>query len=99
MVGVDFSDTESVQALTDCSESLLGGALDLSVWPRLQENVQELLSEFSECVRAQGVLGFPDPVRSFTGVGGPYPLEEIPFDDPGLESAVELCGSRLAHMG
>lgn len=99
MIGVDFSDTESVQALTVCSAPLVGGALDLSVWPQLQENVQELLSDFSECVRSQGLLTFPDPVESFTGVGGPYPLDEIPFEDPGLESAVEICGSRLAGTG
>lgn len=99
MVGVDFSDPASVTALAACSDHLVEGALDLSVWPALQESVLDLLSEFSECVRSHGVLTFPDPVRSFTGVGGPFPLEEIPFDDPGLEEAVDVCGSRLVESG
>lgn len=96
---IDFSDPVAASALATCAEHLAGGALDLSVWPALQEEMQSALTEFSLCVRSQGVVGFPDPVRSFSGVGGPYPLEEIPFDDPDLEMAVEICGSRLAGTG
>lgn len=96
---VDFADPGAVTALAECSELLAGGALDLSVWPRLQEEVDQVLSEFSGCVRSHGVVNFPDPVRLFGGVGGPYPLEEIPFEDPDLEQAVEICSSRIAESG
>lgn len=96
---VDFTDADAVVALGDCSELLAEGALDLTIWPRLQQEVQQVLSDFSECVRSHGVVNFPDPVRLFGGVGGPYALEEIPFDDPDLAEAVEICSSRIAESG
>lgn len=94
---VDFTDPDAVAALGDCSELLANGALDLTIWPRLQQEVQQVLEEFSECVRSHGVVNFPDPVRLFGGVGGPYALDEIPFDDADLEEAVETCSSRIAE--
>lgn len=96
LTAVDFTDPASVAALTDCSEHLGGGALDLAAWPALQEEVQRSLTSFSECIRSHGVMTFPDPIRGFTGVGGPYPLDEIPFDDPNLETAVRICSARMA---
>lgn len=95
---VDFTDSDAVAALSECAELLAEGALDLSIWPRLQEGVQTALEEFSQCVRSRGVANFPDPVRLFGGVGGPYPLDEIPFGDPDLDSAVDTCRSRLAEF-
>ncbi len=96
---VDFADAAAVQSLTDCSDLLTGGALDLSIWPQLQEQVQLRLESFSDCVRSHGVLTFPDPVNPFVGVGGPYPLDEIPFDDIDLEAAVAICSTRVAEGG
>lgn len=92
---VDFSDPIATEALTTCSDILAGGALDLSVWPRLQDEVQASLEDFSECARSHGAEAFPDPVKAFTGVGGPFPLDQIPYDDPDLETAVATCRSRL----
>lgn len=94
---VDFTEPEAITALGDCSELLADGALDLTIWPRLQAEVQQVLEDFSECVRSHGVVNFPDPVRLFGGVGGPYPLDEIPFEDTDLEEAVEICSSRIAE--
>jgi hypothetical protein len=94
---VDFANPDAIAALGDCSELLAEGALDLSIWPQLQEEVQQVLEGFSECVRSHGVVNFPDPVRLFGGVGGPYALDEIPFDDTDLESAVEICSSRITE--
>ena len=94
---VDFADRGSVVALSECAGLLSDGALDLSVWPNLREMVQASLEAFSECVRSHGVLTFPDPVRLFSGVGGPYPLEEIPYDAPGLGAAIEVCAERLVE--
>lgn len=99
LVGVDFVDPAAVEALSDCSDMLTGGALDLSIWPQLQEQVQLALETFSDCVRTHGVVAFPEPVDPFVGVGGPYPLDEIPFDDPDLEAAVATCSARVAQSG
>lgn len=99
LVGVDFGDVSAIESLTECSDLLNDGALDLTIWPQLQETVQVTLESFSECVRAHGVLTFPDPVSPFVGVGGPYPLEEIPFEDPDLEGAVAICAERVVEGG
>lgn len=96
MGSVDYSDPDSVAALTTCSGHLATGALDLSGSPSIREGVLSLLTEFSECVRARGVPDFPDPIPGFIGIGDPYPEGEIPFSDPDLEDAVEVCQSRLA---
>ena len=97
LVGVDFGDPGAIESLTECSDLLNDGALDLTIWPQLQETVQAALESFSECVRTHGVLTFPDPVSPFVGIGGPYPLEEIPFEDPDLEAAVAICVERVAE--
>lgn len=99
LVDVDFSNRAAAEALTSCSDHLASGALDLSAWPGLQGEVQANLSQFSECVRSHGVEGFPDPVRAFSGVGGPFLLDEIPFADPDLETAVSTCRARLLETG
>lgn len=98
LTDIDFSSVSAVDALTRCSDSMVAGSLALDTWPDLEDRVQALLAGFSECVRAHGVIEFPDPVRAFTGVGGPYPLEEIPFDDPDLGAAVDICEERLTQL-
>ena len=95
MTDVDLTDPETVDALTRCASNLSTGALDLTGSPVLQSEVSDLLKEFSECVRSRGVNEFPDPVADFTGVGGPYPLAEIPYDDPDLADAIGVCRERL----
>lgn len=95
MRDVDLTDEDNIQALTRCAANLSSGALDMADSPALVESVNELLVEFSECLRRHGVEGFPDPIPGFTGVGGPYPLSEIPYDDPDLAVAVDICGDRL----
>lgn len=92
---IDLTDQAQVEAWTACSEFLVAGALNLASNPVLMDNVVGLLEEFSECVRAHGVPDFPDPIPGFAGVGGPYPVAEIPFADPDLGGAVEACRERL----
>jgi hypothetical protein len=92
---VDFSDSESVEALTECAGHLSTGALDLRDTPVLWEDVGRALTEFSECVRSHGIPDFPDPVEGFAGVGAPYPESDIPFSDPDLDVAVDTCAERL----
>ena len=95
MRDVDFTDPETVDALTRCASNLSTGALDLTDSPVLRGQVNDLLADFSDCVRRHGVDGFPDPVPGFTGVGGPYPLAEIPYDDPDLGDAIAVCRERI----
>jgi hypothetical protein len=92
---VDLTDEDNIQALTRCAPNLSSGALDMSDIPALEQDVNDLLSEFSVCLRDHGVESFPDPVAHFSGVGGPYPLAEIPYEDPDLGDAVDVCGEKL----
>ncbi|MCZ6504585.1 MAG: hypothetical protein O6834_01200 [Actinobacteria bacterium] len=96
MRDIDFSDADSVSALSVCSSHLGTGALELTQNPILQSAVVDLLEEFSDCVRSRGVSEFPDPIPEYRGIGGPYPLAEIPYADPDLSDAVNACMSRLA---
>jgi hypothetical protein len=93
---IDFSDPDSVSALSACSEHLGSGALELTQTPILASAVVDLLKEFSQCVRSQGVPEFPDPIPEYNGIGGPYPPAEIPYADPALSDAVDACSPRLA---
>jgi len=96
MRDIDFSDPVSVDALTACSEHLEGGALELTDTPILREAVVDSLERFSACVRSRGVADFPDPIPDYNGIGGPYPVAEIPYADPDLVDAVVVCNTRLA---
>ncbi len=95
MRDIDFFDPDSAAALTACADHLSTGALDLSGDPVLEERMNSLLSDFSACMRAHGVPGFPDPIPDFGGIGSPYPSAEIPYSDPDLEAAVQQCAERL----
>jgi hypothetical protein len=96
MRDIDFSDPDSVNSLSACSSHLRAGALELTQTPILQSAVVSLLEDFSDCVRSRGVSEFPDPIPEYRGIGGPYPLAEIPYADPDLPDAVDACKSRLA---
>ncbi len=96
MKDIDFSDPVPVSALTACSQHLERGALELTDTPILREAVVDSLERFSDCVRSRGVPEFPDPIPDYNGIGGPYPVAEIPFADPDLADAVVVCNTRLA---
>ena len=97
MSDLDFSDPVVINSVSRCSEILAAGALDLSGATLIGDQVVSVLSRFSECVRSQGVPDFPDPVEGFIGIGGPYPVAEIPYADPDLETAVQECRRRIAE--
>lgn len=79
-------------ALTSCAAHLAAsGALDLSDEPVLREAVRTHLTNFSICMRSQGVDDFPDPVPDFDGTGLPYPIADLPMADPEFGSAIEAC--------
>jgi hypothetical protein len=98
MIGVDLANPDSAAVVAGCSEHLSKGALDLSSSPLIGGGVNRTLTEFSDCVRSRGVPKFPDPLPGFTGIGGPYPVAEIPFSDPDLEAAIDECRSRLSAV-
>ena len=95
LIGLDFGAPETSTALTECADHLATGALSLEDMPEMQSLVVAALADFSECLRSQGVSDFPDPLPGFSGVGGPYPLAEIPYADPDLDSAAAVCRDRL----
>ena len=95
LIELDFGVPETTTALTECADHLTTGALNLENLPELQSLVVSALADFSECLRSQGVPDFPDPIPGFYGVGGPYPLDEIPYGDPDLDLAASVCRDRL----
>lgn len=95
IISVDFGDPEVAEALAVCSASLNTGALDLGTEDQLRQEINEQLSDFSRCMRANGVEDFPDPVPGFAGVGAPFAVAEIPYGDPELAAAAEACRASI----
>lgn len=95
MEDLDFTDREVLEALDSCSPELTTGALDLGPDPVLRDMVQTGLKELADCIRREGVAGYPDPVAGFNGLGSPFPMSRIPWTDPDLADAVAVCSERL----
>ena len=96
MPQVDFTDADEIAAFSICSQHLSQGPISLVSDDEMRTLLVAALAEFAQCVRDHGVEAFPDPDPSFTGAGSPFPIEQVPYDDPGLETATRLCGERLA---
>lgn len=92
---VDFSTEENIAALDTCAHHLTAGPLALDGTPLINEAVNQMLVRFTECVRGRGVADFPDPVPGFNGVGSPFPTDRIPFHNPVLPEAVDVCRERM----
>lgn len=95
LADINFAVPANAEALEACAVHLTSGALGLDDSPAISKGVNRMLAEFSECVRDSGVELFPDPVPDFTGVGPPFPIAAIPFNDPGLPAAIDRCRVRL----
>lgn len=93
--GLDFDDPAVDEAMAACSQILGHGSLDLSEDELLRTYVVAQLTTFSECVREKGVEDFPDPIPGFSGVGSAYSPAEIPWSDPALPGALEVCRDRV----
>ncbi len=94
MRGVDMGSSETVDALDACSMHLVTGALAMGD-SAVREAVIGALAAFAECMRHRGVPDFPDPVAGFHGVGFPFPVNEVPFEDPDLADAIAACRERI----
>lgn len=92
---LDPSDRQFVSALSACGATLSVGALELAVDPEMTELVREKLSGLADCIRERGVVGFPNPVHDFTGIGLPFRSDLIPWTDPGLPAAADWCTKQL----
>ncbi len=92
---LDFGDPIVAEAIAACSSALVSGSLDMSDDQMLRSFVLEQLSAFSACVREKGVPDFPDPIPGFTGVGSAYSAAEIPYSNPLLPAALEICRERV----
>jgi hypothetical protein len=90
---LDLTERSVLDALESCGGALETGALDLSRDPEMQRLVQATLQNLVVCMRASGVEDFPDPVPGFSGVGSPFPVNRIPWDDPDLPEAVLACSN------
>jgi hypothetical protein len=93
-LGENFSGLR--EALADCSALLAkSGALDLEGEPVLREAVRTQFTNFSVCMRSQGVEEFPDPEAQFDGTAVPYPIISLPITDPEFGSAIEACATAV----
>lgn len=93
---VDTTSAQFRRALVDCASILTSvGAFDLRRDPELQTVIVSQLGAFSECVRNEGVATFPDPDPAFSGLGSPFPSDEVPFTDPAFDTAVAICREAL----
>lgn len=88
---IDFSARSNIRALDTCATHLTFGPLALDGSPLISVGVTRMLADFSQCIRARGVRGFPDPDPDFRGVGSPFAEDQIPFHDPDLPDAIEAC--------
>lgn len=90
--GLDRSDPEVRAALTACSGVLaVSGGADLAQDPELRNAVVDDLQRFTDCMRSEGIAGFPDPVPGFTGVGDPFPEGQVPYGSLGFADAAATC--------
>jgi hypothetical protein len=90
--GLDDSDPVVREALTACGGLLaMSGGADLARDPELRTAVVAGLQRFTDCMRDEGIAGFPDPIPGFTGVGEPYPEDQVPYGSQGFDQAAEAC--------
>lgn len=98
MAAIDLADPDVAAAVTRCADLLTRGPLDLIGDEALRELVIRRLEEYRDCMVSRGVVGFPDPVPGFVGIGPPFPLAEIPYSDPELPGAAEACRGALLEV-
>ena len=88
---LDFGDPTVLEALDACAAELPTALLDLAPDPELRVLVMSSLSAFADCMREQGISGFPDPDPRFDGIGAPFPVNRVPWTDEHLSEAASLC--------
>jgi hypothetical protein len=86
---LDLNEPSIRQHVIECSPVLLlAGSIRLD--PEVAQLVEAQLATFSECMRDEGIVEFPDPLGD-----GAWSLDEIPFDAPAFDDAMASCTARL----
>lgn len=92
---LDTTDPVVRDAVAGCASFLGPAQADaLSADPEVRTLVAEQLRLFAECMRENGVEGFPDPADDLA-----FPSESIPFDVPGFDEAMETCRELVGSFG
>ena len=95
--GVDTQSAKFNEAFIGCVPILAEASpVQVGSDPELQAVVQDTLRDFSHCMRANGVEGFPDPAPGFDGSGSPFPLTALDTSDPDVDDAFEACSEHLS---
>jgi hypothetical protein len=86
-------------AVAECSPLLSAAqAADLAADPEVRFLVIEQLHAFTRCMRDQGVTDFPEP-NAEAPEGGPYELDDVPFDAAGFDEALANCHDVVGSFG
>ncbi len=94
---IDTESAEFTSAFVECASILTdAGVVSLQSDPELLGVVQDQLTDFAACMRANGVPDFPDPNPAFDGSGSPFPLSALNPSDPRLVDALDACQDLLA---
>jgi len=97
---LDTTDGTVRTAIVECATLLSTAQMsDLAADPEVRLLVEEQLRTFAQCMRDEGVEGFPDPTGDSLMGGSPYPLEAVPFFAPGFGEALATCQAVIGSFG
>jgi len=87
---IDVGSSEFTVAFAACLPIIQNaGVLERELDPEQQAIIQDQLQEFSECMRSNGIIDFPDPDP--TAVTS-FPLSAFAgFQDEDFQAALEIC--------
>lgn len=90
--GIDTQSDEFQAAFETCQDllggvALIGGGIDLT-------ELEDLLLEFAQCMRRQGI-DIPDPSFDFSAGGGDPFGGTVDFEDPDVQAAFEVCQAEV----
>lgn len=90
--GIDIQSDEFQAAFETCQDllegvALIGGGIDLT-------EIEDLLLEFAQCMRRQGI-DLPDPSLDFSAGGGDPFGGAVDFEDPDVQEAFEVCQAEV----
>lgn len=90
VAGIDVGSPEFTVAFAACLPIIQNaGVLERDLDPEQQAIIQDQLQEFSECMRTNGIVDFPDPDP--TAVTS-FPLSAFTdFQDEDFQAALEVC--------
>jgi hypothetical protein len=99
----DLLDPDFQTALESCRTILseAGEGIELQLDPELIATLADQLTEFSACMRDNGVETWPDPLPTFTGSEIPFPMIEMAqaSSDADFPHAMEACQDLAAFPG